>query len=36
MYFILLSSFNRKYDPFGIVKGQVMKQWYAVYVFLYS
>ena len=33
MYSILLSSTNRKYDPFLIVKGCVMTQWYTLYVF---
>ena len=33
MYFILSSS-NQKYEPFAIVKGQVMKQCYTLYVFL--
>ena len=35
MYFILLSSPNWKYDPFGIVYGELMKQWFVLYVFLY-
>ena len=34
MYFILLSSSNRKYDP--IVKGYVMKQCMYFYVFMFS
>ena len=33
---ILLSSSNGKYYPFAIVYGQIMKQWYVLYVFLYS
>ena len=36
VYFIMLTSPNRKYDPFAIVKGQVRKQWYVLCVFLYS
>ena len=35
-YLILLLSSNRKYDQFAIVYGLVMKQWYALYSFLYS
>ena len=35
-YFVLLSSSNRKYELLPIVSGKVMKQWYALYVFLYS
>ena len=35
IYFVLLSSSNRKHELLPIVKGQVMKQWYALYVFLY-
>ena len=29
----LLSSSNRKYDPFAIAYGKVMKQWHALYFF---
>ena len=36
MYFVLLSSSNRKYDPFAIVEVRSWKQWYALYVFIYS
>ena len=36
MFFFSLSSSNRKYDPFAIVQGEVIKQWYTLYVFLYS
>ena len=32
-YVITLSSAYRKYDPFAIVWGYVMKQWYVLYVF---
>ena len=35
MYFILISS-NRKYESLIIVKGYVMKQWFALYVLLCS
>ena len=35
-YFIALSSPNRKYESLGIVYGEVLKQWYALYVLLYS
>ena len=34
--FVLLSSSNRKYELLSIVYGEVMKQWYAPYVSLYS
>ena len=34
VYFILLSSSDRKYDLVTIVYGQVMKPLYALYVFL--
>ena len=36
VYFILLLSSNRKYDPIAIDYGLVMKQWYGLYVSLYS
>ena len=36
IYFVSLSSSNRKYELLPIVKGQVMKQWCALCVFLYS
>ena len=35
VYFILISSSIRKYDPFVIVQAKFMKQWYALYVVLY-
>ena len=31
----LMLIVNRKHDPFTIVQGLVMKQWYALYVFFY-
>ena len=34
--FILLSSSKREYDPLAIVLAYIMKQWYTLYVFLYS
>ena len=36
IYFVLLSSSNRKYELLPIVLGYVMKQWCALYVSLYS
>ena len=36
VYFILLSSSNWKYESLTIVYGEVMKQWYALYVLLCS
>ena len=36
IYVVLWSSSNRKYELLPIVSGLVMKQWYALYVFLYS
>ena len=36
IYFVSLSSSNRKYELLPIVYGYVMKQWCALYVFLYS
>ena len=36
VYFVLLSSSNRKYELLLIVKGKVMKQWRPLFVFLYS
>ena len=36
LHMILLSSSNRKYDPFAIVYGYAMKHWHTLYVFLYS
>ena len=36
IHFGLLSSSNRKYELLSIVWGYVMKQWYALYVSLYS
>ena len=36
IYFVLLSSSNRTYELLPIVYGKVMKQWYALYVYLYS
>ena len=35
VYSVLSSSLNRKYGPFVIVYVYTMKQWYALYVFLY-
>ena len=35
-YFVLSSSSNRKYELLPIVWGKVMKQWCALYLFLYS
>ena len=35
IYLVLLSS-NRKYELLPIVYNYVMKQWFALYVFLYS
>ena len=37
LYFVLLSSSNRKYELLSVVEGWVMKQWYVLYVsiFLY-
>ena len=36
IYFVLSSSSNQKYELLSNVMGQVMKQWYALYVLLYS
>ena len=36
MYFISSSSINRKYVLLAIVNGYVIKQWYALYVLLFS
>ena len=36
IYVVWWSSSNRKYELLPIVSGLVMKQWYALYVFLYS
>ena len=34
--YFMLSSSNQKYDPFAIAYGYVIKQWYALCVFLHS
>ena len=36
MYFILLPLSKWKCDPFAIVYGYVIKQWYAMFIDLYS
>ena len=36
VHFILSSSYLCVTHAFAIVQGNVMKQWYALYVFLYS
>ena len=36
VYFISLSSSNRKYEQFSMVYDEVIKQWCALYVFLWS
>ena len=35
IYFVLLSSSNRKFELSSIVYGKIMKQLYALYIFLF-